>query len=92
MHTSLYHVQPADRPCFFCFWYVLGKIFGFSCAPEEAAAALSARLRDAEADVAKAAWSAIQKRLEDSDPDVNRVWLEELRCTDLNPTVHAEAG
>eukprot|EP00913_Durusdinium_trenchii_P020386 g19150.t1 len=56
----------------------------------KAAAALAARLQDAEAKVAEAAWAAIRKRLEDADPDVNRVWLEEIRCRDLNPKVHAE--
>lgn len=54
----------------------------------KAAAALGAALAG---DVAKSAWMAIKKRLNDADPDVNRVWLEELRCSQLNEEIRAEA-
>ena len=42
--------------------------------------------------MAEAAWTAIQKRLEDEDPDVNRVWLEAVNCSHLHPSVRSEAG
>lgn len=54
--------------------------------------ALAAKLRDSSTKVAEVAWAAIQKRLDDADPDVNRVWLEEVRCIHLNPSVRSEAG
>lgn len=58
----------------------------------QAAVALAAKLRDSSSKVAEVAWAAIQKRLDDADPDVNRVWLEEVRCIQLNPSVRSEAG
>ena len=42
--------------------------------------------------MAEAAWTAIQKRLEDEDPDVNRVWLEAVNCSHLHPSVRGEVG
>ena len=55
-----------------------------------AALALALRLSDAEASVASGAWQAIRKRLLDADPDVNRVWLEEVRLGQLNLRVRGE--
>ena len=64
------------------------------CGPgvPQAAAAVAAKLQDSDAKVANAAWAAIRKRLGDADPDVNRVWLEEVHCNHLNPSVRGEAG
>lgn len=56
----------------------------------KAAAAVAAKLQDSDAKVANAAWAAIRKRLGDADPDVNRVWLEEVHCHELNPSVRGE--
>ena len=62
------------------------------CPGVQAAAAVAAKLQDSDAKVANAAWAAIRKRLGDADPDVNRVWLEEVHCHELNPSVRGEAG
>jgi len=59
-------------------------------ADNKAALAIAAKLGDVEAKVAEAAWTAIQKRLEDEDPDVNRVWLEAVNCSHLHPSVRGE--
>lgn len=59
-------------------------------ADNKAALAIAAKLGDVEVKVAEAAWTAIQKRLEDEDPDVNRVWLEAVNCSHLHPSVRGE--
>ncbi|CAJ1343073.1 unnamed protein product [Effrenium voratum] len=56
----------------------------------KAAGALAALLEDGDASVASATWTAVRPRLTDSNPDVQRVWLEDIRCKSLNPAVRSE--